>query len=289
VVSGAYRDLFIAIAGAAGALTGLLFVALSVAPRPRTGQSQDVIRQVRAAAALLAFTNALAVSLFGLVPHNEIGYPAAVFGVIGVLFTLGGVRSILADPVARTQVRGQFGLVVLLLAAFGVEVVVGFISITRPHGTVAIDVIGNVLAGSLLIGIARSWELVGDRDYVLPPPSSHSPGTSATSGAPWPVRPMSPRTTPAVRASPRPRLAPLLVPRLAPLPLRPQPVLVPRAARRSAPLRGDDRPPRAGNVTPTGFRTSVRMSVVFRRAVTVRGQRRSRPGRRSIAEFRAQK
>ena len=128
MVSGAYRDLFIAIAGAAGALTGLLFVALSVAPRPRTGQRQDVIRQVRAAAALLAFTNALAVSLFGLVPHNEIGYPAAVFGVIGVLFTLGGVRSILADPVARTQVRGQIGLIVLLLAAFGVEVVAGVIS-----------------------------------------------------------------------------------------------------------------------------------------------------------------
>jgi hypothetical protein len=167
VVSGAYRDLFIAIAGAAGALTGLLFVALSVAPRPRTGQRQDVIRQVRAAAALLAFTNALAVSLFGLVPNNEIGYPAAVFGLIGVLFILGGVRSILADPVARTQVRGQIGLVVLLLAAFGVEVVAGVISIARPHGTVAIDVIGNVLAGSLLIGIARSWELVGDRDYGI--------------------------------------------------------------------------------------------------------------------------
>jgi hypothetical protein len=160
VVSGAYRDLFIAIAGAAGALTGLLFVALSVAPRPRTGQSQDVIRQVRAAAALLAFTNSLAVSLFGLVPHNEIGYPAAVFGVIGVLFILG-------DPVARTQVRGQIGLVVLLLAAFGVEVVAGVISIARPHGTVAIDVIGNVLAASLLIGVARSWELVGDRDYGI--------------------------------------------------------------------------------------------------------------------------
>jgi hypothetical protein len=167
VVTGIYRDLFVAIAGAAGALTGLLFVALSVAPRPRTGQRPDVIRQVRAAAALLAFTNALAVSLFGLVPHNEIGYPAAVFGVIGVLFTFGGLRSILTDPVARTQVRGQIGLIVLLLGAFGVEIVAGVSSIARPHGTVAIDVIGNVLAGSLLIGVARSWELVGDRDYGI--------------------------------------------------------------------------------------------------------------------------
>ena len=109
MVTGAYRDLFVAIAGAAGALTGLLFVALSVAPRPRTGQRRTLSGRSGPRAALLAFTNALAVSLFGLVPHNEIGYPAAVFGVVGVLFTLGGVRSILADPVARTQVRGQIG------------------------------------------------------------------------------------------------------------------------------------------------------------------------------------
>jgi hypothetical protein len=167
VVSGAYRDLFVAIAGAAGALTGLLFVALSVAPRPRVAQRPSVIRQVRSAAALLAFSNALAVSLFGLVPHNEIGYPAAVFGLVGLLFTLGGMRSILADPVARSRVPTQIGLVVLLLAAFGAEIVAGVSSIARPDGTVAIDVIGNVLAGLLLIGIARSWELVGDRDYGI--------------------------------------------------------------------------------------------------------------------------
>jgi hypothetical protein len=93
VVTGAYRDVFVAIAGAAGALTGLLFVALSVAPRPRAGQQPDVIRQVRAGAALLAFTNALAVSLFGLVPHNEIGYPAVVVGVGGLRGAGSGVRS----------------------------------------------------------------------------------------------------------------------------------------------------------------------------------------------------
>lgn len=167
MVTGTYRDLFVAIAGAAGALTGLLFVALSVAPRPRPGERPDIIRQVRAAAALLAFTNALAVSLFGLVPNNEIGYPAAALGVGGILFTLGGLRSILADPVARTRVPSQLSLIVLLLAAFGVEIVSGIIVAANPHQTVGIDIIGNVLVGSLLIGVARSWELVGDRDTSI--------------------------------------------------------------------------------------------------------------------------
>ena len=164
MVNGTYRDLFVAIAGAAGALTGLLFVALSVAPRPRMAQHPNVIRQVRAAAALVAFTNALAVSLFGLVPHNLIGYPAAVAGAVGLLFVFGGLRSILADPASRQRVRSQIGLILLLLAAFGVEVVAGIIAAANPHEKVPIAVIGNVLVASLLIGVARSWELVGDRD-----------------------------------------------------------------------------------------------------------------------------
>jgi hypothetical protein len=164
VVTGAYRDLFVAIAGAAGALTGLLFVALSVAPRSPAGQQPDVIRQVRAGAALLGFTNALAVSLFGLVPHNEIGYPAVVVGAGGLLFTLGGLRSILADPAARPRIRSQLALIVLLLGVFGVEIGAGINSIVTPHTDAPIDVIGNVLTASLLIGVARSWELVGDRD-----------------------------------------------------------------------------------------------------------------------------
>lgn len=52
----------------------------------------------------------------------------------------------------------------LLLGVFGVEIGAGIYSIAAPHTGVPIDVIGNVLAGSLLIGVARSWELVGDRD-----------------------------------------------------------------------------------------------------------------------------
>jgi hypothetical protein len=55
-----YRELFIAIAECAGALTGLLFVALSVSPRRRHNE-RSVIQEVRAAAALLAFVNSLAI------------------------------------------------------------------------------------------------------------------------------------------------------------------------------------------------------------------------------------
>lgn len=165
VVFGAYPELFAAIAASAGALTGLLFVAISVAPRRAPVSGLPIIQQVRAAAALLAFTNALAVSLFGLVPGTNVGYPAAVLGVIGILFTAAGIRSIMTSPATLHQQRwGQFGLITLLLLIFGVELACGIAVIVGPHRSEPVQLIGYALVTSLLVGIARAWELVGGVD-----------------------------------------------------------------------------------------------------------------------------
>jgi hypothetical protein len=168
VVNGTYRDLFIAIAGSGGALTGLLFVALSVAPRPVRTSRRRVIQQVRAAAALLAFNNALAVSLFGLVPTTNIGYPAAVLGVIGILFAAAAARSVIAAaPRSRRQWLSQVSLLNLLIVIFGTELVSGIYVVLHPGSTEPVKLIGDALVTSLIVGIARAWELVGDRDTGL--------------------------------------------------------------------------------------------------------------------------
>jgi hypothetical protein len=164
VVFGTYRDLFTAVAASAASLTGLLFVAISVTPRSSRRDRRDVVQQVRAAASLLAFTNVLSVSLFGLVPGNNVGYPAIVLGIIGVLFTLAGLRSILADPAGRRRIRGQLGLIALLLATFTVELASGVVVIGNGRDIAGLDLLSNVLVASMLIGVARAWELVGDRD-----------------------------------------------------------------------------------------------------------------------------
>jgi hypothetical protein len=167
VVTGDARDLFVAIASAAAALIGLLFVAITVTPRPAGGRPRSVIHQVRSAAALISFTNALAVSLFGLVPDNNAGWPAAAIGIVGVLFTLASVRSILSDPRARKQFVHQIALILALLAVFITEIVYGIKLLHDMHNRAALDTIDNVLIGSLLLGIARAWEFVGDRDTGL--------------------------------------------------------------------------------------------------------------------------
>ena len=164
MVTGDARDLFVAVASAAAALTGLLFVAVTVTPRPAGGRPRGVIHQVRSAAALLAFTNALGISLFGLVPDNNVGYPAGAFGIIGTLFTLASVRSILADTRARARFVAQISLIAGLLAVFITEIIYGAELIVHWTNHSALDTLGNLMIASLFIGVARAWEFVGDRD-----------------------------------------------------------------------------------------------------------------------------
>jgi hypothetical protein len=61
-------------------------------------------------------------------------------------------------------VRRQVGLILFLLAAFAVELVAGVELVRRPRNSSAADFLCNVLVALLLIGVARAWELVGDRD-----------------------------------------------------------------------------------------------------------------------------
>ena len=202
---GTYPALFVATAGAGGALTGLLFVALSVAPLRGPSTVHPVIRQVRVAAALLAFLNALVVSLYSLVPGTSAGYPAVVMGVIGTLFTAAGVRSIVSSQAARQQQWHQLGLVILLLLIFGTELAGGIVLLANAGNSTAVSVISYAMVSSLILGIARAWELVGDRDTGILASLAVLTGREHTVGSPPAVSPpaVSP-AAPGEAASPDP-------------------------------------------------------------------------------------
>jgi hypothetical protein len=163
MLSGAYLILLPAIAACAATLTGLLFVAMTVADRHASADRPAVIGQVRAAASIVSFTNVLAVALFGLVPGNNIGYPATVVAVIGIFYIAAGTRSIFAGHVPRRLVLRQLELISVLLVAFACELAAGIDLILHPRSTGAAELVSDLLVALLLVGIARAWELVGDR------------------------------------------------------------------------------------------------------------------------------
>jgi len=163
VVTSSFGGFFMVIAESAATLIGLLFVAVTVT-KGRNNSGSVEIGEFRAAASLIAFTNALVVSLFGLVPGTNIGYPALTMGVIGVFFIGAGVKTTLAQPPSQQRRRHQFALILGLLAVFGFQIVYGLRLLDHPRGNGELSVIGYVLITSLLIGIGRAWEQVGNWD-----------------------------------------------------------------------------------------------------------------------------
>jgi hypothetical protein len=163
MVIGDYREFFVVVASSAATLIGLLFVAMSVA-KARAQAPPPAIQEFRSAAALLAFTNPFTVALFGLIPGSNMGYPAAIVGIIGGLFTAAGVRTIVASPAHRRHRRSQLPLILGLIVLFGFQTLFGIELVINEKRVGAVSDIGDVLVASLLIGIGRAWELVGDWD-----------------------------------------------------------------------------------------------------------------------------
>jgi hypothetical protein len=184
VIVGTYRDFFAAVAATGGALTGLLFVALSVAPRHALATGPRVITQIRAAAAILAFTNALVVSLYGLVPGTNIGFPAIIVAVIGILFSAAALRTALSIELTRWQLLRQLTLTNLLLLIFGTELGAGIVVLIHQSSTTSIQAIGYAVVTALVLGISRAWELVGERDTGISASlailAGHEPAESET-------------------------------------------------------------------------------------------------------------
>jgi hypothetical protein len=157
-----FHDFFLTTGGAAAALIGLLFVAITVsAERLAREETGTQLHRIRAVGALIAFTNALTISLFALIPEDLLGGTAVSVSLTGLSFVGGAIVSLIRlHEVHWGAVRDAVflgGLVVV----FVVQFISGFPLIFESSNPGDVDTIAILVIVCFIIGIQRAWELIG--------------------------------------------------------------------------------------------------------------------------------
>lgn len=167
MVRSTFTEFFAATAASAAGLIGLLFVALTLAATRPDLRDEFVRLETRAGAALLSFINVLVVSLLALIPGDHIGWTAIAVGLVGELYAAASVvaleedRKPDADPdKAETSRR----LIFTLAVGFALQTAFGVLVVIYPHARGWLGGLAALQVGSLVLGIGRTWEIVGVRD-----------------------------------------------------------------------------------------------------------------------------
>jgi hypothetical protein len=162
VVPDNLHDFFVASAGVAGALVGLLFVAISIATERLTAvRTETQVHRLRALAALTSFVNALVVSLIALLPGQNLGSAVFVVAVVGLALVAVALRALLRRHRLRGRQLRESVFLLGLLVVFGLQLALAVLVMNRPDDERLVGTIAVLVVVCFMVGIGRSWELVG--------------------------------------------------------------------------------------------------------------------------------
>jgi hypothetical protein len=165
VVPLSFHDFFSGCATIAGALIGLLFVAISVSPEYLKGENARTDHQVRAGAAFSALVNTLVIALVALLPTADLGTVGLIVSIAGLGTTIALVVVLLREH--KRIGRGDVWMFLILLTLYGLQLANALQLERAPHRAGLVVNQGMLAIGFFLFGIARSWQLVGQRDFGL--------------------------------------------------------------------------------------------------------------------------
>ena len=153
-----YTGFFTGTATVAGALVGLLFVALSVAPERLRGDTASIEHQAIASTAFTALVDALFVSLIGLQPGGGLNYGAVILGGLGLSSSIGLATRLWRARHGDSLTRRWPYLLGFIILVYAAQVISGLVARTEStEANLTVAFVYTLFA----TGIARSWELIG--------------------------------------------------------------------------------------------------------------------------------
>jgi hypothetical protein len=191
VAPASFHDFFSASATSAGALIGLLFVAISVTPGKITGATASVEHQVTAGAAFTALVNTLVLSLDALLPGSSLSVTTIALASAGLASTVTLAILLYREHKERVRLR-QVILLIAPLVLYGLQLANGIALGGSAPDVGHLSSEGGLSIVFFVYAIARAWQLVGARDTSLLPTvaalaASHLPHPGAGAGAAGPA------------------------------------------------------------------------------------------------------
>lgn len=169
MVPASFANYFMAMAGAGGALIGLLFVAISINPERMVGRAAFAEPQAVASSAFTALANGFFISAAGLLPGNAvIGPTAAVLASISLLNSALLAFRAMPPMYARARrtrrwhgVLAMAAMILISAVVYGDELANAIALVRNPKDTGPIFVLATLVLVVYGIALVRSWELLG--------------------------------------------------------------------------------------------------------------------------------
>ncbi|HEY6540659.1 MAG TPA: hypothetical protein VIZ18_06965 [Ktedonobacteraceae bacterium] len=166
MVPAIFTNFFIASAGAGGALIGLLFVAVSIAPETTIMTSAPVERQASAGSAFTSLLNAFFISLGALIPIN-LGQIIIIMSLVGFGSTAFYSFNLLRNLKDRHNLFARSLLLLAGLFIYGFEFYIALLMLNKPANPSPFYGLSSLLLAVYGLGLVRAWQLLGAQRYGI--------------------------------------------------------------------------------------------------------------------------
>ncbi len=156
---------FSTMATVGGTLVGLIFIAISIFPETTIEAKAPLDRQTKVASSFTALLNPLIISLFALIPRDNIGYVTLILGILDLLTNIVISAYLLQQKDATSNSIRKLAFIIGGFVLYIYEIVIGIRLFYGPGDAGAMQALNILLIIVYIFGVSRAWEVLGARQF----------------------------------------------------------------------------------------------------------------------------